>query len=548
MKKVPFNQIVPFEDIRQLLGSCRERFGDRTAFKQRVGRDQARATTYAQFADQVEALAAALDRQGWADKRIAVLGENSYPWALTYFAVLYLGAVIVPLDKELSPEQMAEALTRAQAKVLVHTLTYAEEAEQAARLAGGVALVSMEPRGQALSLPELVERGMRAVSKGADVLAERPLDRDAPCAILFTSGTTGRSKGVTLSQRNLAANVRMACQLVTYRPDDVMLSILPMHHTYEAMAGLLCPLYYGACVAFCPGPKALPACLKLFAPTVMVLVPLYVQTLHRRIWQEAAKRGLEGKLRLGIGLCNALAKIGVDLRGRVLRAAREGLGGRLRLIICGGSALDPALIPPYRDLGVQILQGYGITECSPIISANRNRYNRDGSVGPIPPLCQVRFDEAGQLMVKGPHVMLGYWQDESATREAFRDGWFLTGDLGYQDADGFLYITGRCKDLIVLKNGKNILPQQVEAPLVAQDIVAEAVVKAQRGEEGLMAVIYPEPALSAGMTDEALRQAVQRAVDAANEQLAYYQRVRAFTLRDTPFEKTTTQKIMRYRV
>lgn len=547
MREIPFNEVVPFADIRELLDSCRARFGGRTAFQQRLGRDQVRATTYAQFARQVEALAAALDQQGWADKHIAVVGENSYPWALTYFAVTCLGAVIVPLDKELNPEQMAQVLTRAQVEVLVHSLTYVEEAEQAAAIAGGVALVPMEQRGaDALSLPGLLERGVHALSQGEQVW--RPLDRDAPCAILFTSGTTGRSKGVTLSHRNLAANVRMACQLVTYTQEDVMLSILPMHHTYEAMAGLLCALYYGACIAFCPGPKALPACLKLFSPTVMVLVPLYVQTLHQRIWQEAAKRGLDGRLRAGIRLCNALAKVGLDLRGRVLKAAREGLGGRLRLIICGGSALDPALIPPYRDLGVQILQGYGITECSPIISANRNRFNRDGSVGPLPPLCQARFDEAGQLMIKGPHVMLGYWQDEQATREAFRDGWFLTGDLGYLDADGFLYITGRCKDLIVLKNGKNILPQEVEVPLLAQDIVAEAVVKAQEGDEGLVAVIYPDPAQAAGMTGEALRQAVQRAVDAANGQLAYYQRIRAFTLREAPFEKTTTQKIMRYRV
>jgi long-chain acyl-CoA synthetase len=355
-----------------------------------------------------------------------------------------------------------------------------------------------------------------------------------------------------LSHRAIAADVAAACSLVLYTEDDVMLSVLPLHHVYEAVAGVFCPLLRGSTVAFCAATKRLSDCLKLFAPTVMVLVPLYLETFVKRIWDNAAKQRKTGRLRFGIRLGNGLAAIGIDMRRKLFADIHGFFGGRLATIVSGGAYLNPALVRQFREFGITVLQGYGTTECAPIVSVSRRHNRKDRSVGSVLPCCSVRIDRDGQILVRGSNVMNGYLDDPAATDDAMSGGWYLTGDLGYVDSDGSLYVTGRMGDMIVLKNGKNIMPREIEMLILQSPLVQEVVVKASGadvgGIESLAAIIYPVQTQTQYMDKYELRHVIAQEIDKVNQRLAYYKRIKEFTLRDSAFPKTTTQKIMRYKI
>lgn len=547
-KRPPLNEVTPFADLREMVFASVERYADRDAFLIKENTGAVRAVSYAAFGRDLCALSTALLDE--PSKRVALLGENDYAWLLSYFAVTTTNHTVVPLDKELTSAEIAALIDRTGAEVLIVSPLYREEALYAAGHARvRLKLIFWEPEEGYDDLPALLERGRALLQAGDQRYQSVKIDRDGVCSILFTSGTTGASKGVMLSHRNLCANIVAARQLVTFRPDDVLVSILPIHHAYEDIGGIFCPLQSGSTIAFCPGIKQVAECLQLYRPSMLCLVPLYLQTFDQKIWQTAAKTGQLKKLKRAVSLCNVLEKIGVHARHRLLKRARNALGGRLETIICGGAYLDPALARRFESLGIQVLQGYGITECSPLIAANRQQENRIGSVGYLAPCNQVRFDSTGQILVKGENVMLGYLDDPEGTESAFEGDWFCTGDLGYQDRDGFLYITGRSKDLIVLQNGKNVVPEEIETLLMRREGIAEAVVMPLREDgdaTGIQALVYPDPAL--GLTGEALVRRIQDEVDAVNAQLAYYKRIYAFTLRDEPIPKTTTQKFQRFKL
>jgi long-chain acyl-CoA synthetase len=393
----------------------------------------------------------------------------------------------------------------------------------------------------------MILMGNEIISGGRDLYSGTEVDRERVCSILFTSGTTGASKGVMLTHKSLAADIVAACKNILYKEEDTLLSVLPIHHSYEDVGGIFSPILRGCTIAFCPSVKQLPACLSVFRPTIMVLVPLYLDTFHKRIWDTAKKQGKERKLKIGVKLGNLLAAAGIDIKEKLLHDVHAFFGGRLKLVVCGGAPLDAALVKQFRDLGIKVLQGYGTTECSPIIAANRNESHKDASVGPVLACCSVRIDDNGQILVKGENVMAGYLDDEEATAAVFDDGWYKTGDLGFLDNDGFLYVTGRCKDLIVLQNGKNILPEEIEELLCKSPLIAEAMVKEAPGDI-IMAIIYPDPEASKGMDNDALGKAVQDEIDKANQKLIYYKKIRKFELRDREFPKTSTKKIIRYKV
>jgi long-chain acyl-CoA synthetase len=284
----------------------------------------------------------------------------------------------------------------------------------------------------------------------------------------------------------------------------------------------------------------------------MALVPLYVETITRRIWEKAKKQGQEDKLKTGIRICNMLAAVGIDVRHKLLHEVREAaFGGRLRMVTCGGSYINPALVKAFRDLGVKVLSGYGTTECAPIVSATRNRNTCDSAAGSVAPCCEVRFDETGQILVRGDNVMLGYLDDEEATALAFDGEWYKTGDLGFIDKRGFLHVTGRIKDMICLKNGKNVVPEEIEYLLQQSPLIAEAMVKEAPGDangsDKLMAIIYPDPAHKEAL-GSGLHQAIQDEIDGINSKLAGFKRIHLFALRDSEFPKTTSKKLKRYQV
>ena len=536
-------------DLKDLTDTACAAFAQHDAFRMMTGSTSFLAVSYEKFGQELSALANALIDKGLEGQAIAIVGENSYPWVLTYLSVVNINATIVPLDKELPKEAMQELAARAGAGILFYSNTYDEEATYIKENIPGMTTVSFKDGGNAnFVLADWIEHGSQIMAQGNDRYSGIEIDRDRTCTVLFTSGTTGDSKGVMLSHRCLAANVVSACELILYTPEDTMLSVLPIHHTYEAMAGILCPINRGSAIAFCEGIKSLPACLALFKPTVMVLVPLYVETFCRRIWETAKKHGKAGKLKFGISLCNALAALGIDLRGKLLSEVLGFFGGRLKFIISGGAALNPTLVKSFKDFGVTLIQGYGTTECSPIIAENRNQYHKAASVGIMLSCNEVHIDDSGEILVKGDNVMKGYLNDPQGTAEVFNGEWYRTGDLGYIDKDGFLYVSGRCKNLIVLKNGKNISPEEIEQPLSAISYIADAIVMEEPGNEYLIALIYPDQEALKTMGEAALKQAISEAIDQVNQKLVPYKRVRSFELRSNEFPKTTKRTIMRHQV
>lgn len=544
--------------MRRLLERSARLFSDGVAFRETTRSGETTSVSYARFLDDVRALGTALLERGYGGRRVALVGENSYAWVLAYFAIVNSGMTVVPFDKELSCDEIVDQMGRARVDVLCHTGSYGREARAAAeamleKTGAEVDLIDIGSLSAGELAPDLLSFGREEVERGNDRYAHVTLDPTAVCSILFTSGTTGTSKGVLLSHRNFTANIKGACELVLFEPDDTLVSVLPINHAYEDMAGIFCPIYYGCTIGFCPGPKMLPKCLEVFQPTILCLVPLYVETFHARITRAVRESGRERPFSLARKASTLLRRFGVDVSQRLLAEPRAAFGGRLKLMICGGASLDASYAPFYRSLGINLIKGYGVSECSPIVAVNRNDEYRDESVGLVVSCVDVRFDDAGQILVKGDSVMSGYLDEEE---EALEDGWFATGDLGYVDGDGFLYLTGRCKDVIVMGNGKNVMPQQVESALASRESIAEVVVVAgpERGSgpDYLVAHVHPDYDALASVIDAADEAAVEERVRGdirrTNRGLVSYKRIAAFSLHAEPFEKTTTRKIKRFLV
>jgi len=384
-------------------------------------------------------------------------------------------------------------------------------------------------------------------------------DLEKTCAILFTSGTTGTSKGVMISHKNLITAVNSSYLMTSFRENDVIVSVLPIHHTYEMTCGILTPLSFGATVCINDSLKYVLKNFQLFKPTGLVLVPLFVATMHKKIWDTATKSGKAKKLRAAISVSDRTRKIGIDLRKILFKEVIDAFGGRLRLIISGGAALSAELVNCFDQLGITICQGYGITECAPLISVCPYKANKPGSVGlPVPGL-EVIIDKenpddpAGEIVVRGDNVMQGYYMDEDATAAVLEDGWFHTGDYGYVDDDGYVYITGRKKNVIVLNNGKNVFPEEIESYIEKIDLVSEVVVVGRDDENGqtfgITALIYPDlkAAKDAGLEDiNDISEAIKTEIAHLNKTLPSFKQIRGIEIRKNEFDKTTSHKIKRH--
>ncbi len=514
MKPYPLYTHPALKDFRQLLDWRAGKTPNNVAFQYRVN-SQLVSVSYVQFRMDVDVLAAFFHAQGFGDTKIAVLGENSYLWILTYFAAVLSGNIIVPIDKELSTEDTMLLLQLCGAKALVYSSSYKDVA-QAAQAAGTTeAAFSMEV------LPAILE--------SQHDLTPAISDENAVCAIIYTSGTTGNPKGVMLTQKSLMIDTVAACQNV-YIAGSSMLT-LPLHHTFAFTTSVLAMLVYGVPICINKSLRAFQADMKAYQPQNMFLVPLYVETLYKEIWKAAREQKRERLLRTLIKISNVLRKCGLDLRRKLFRSMLEQFGGKLDLIICGGAFLEQRYIDGMEDIGVQVLNGYGITECSPVVAVNRNQWAKPGSIGLPLPCCEVQIQD-GEICVKGDLVMAGYFQDKAATEEAIQDGWFHTGDVGHLDEDGFLFITGRNKNLIILSNGKNVSAEELESQILQITGVEEVIAY---GEDGhITAEVFSE-------TTDGIREEIA----ALNRKLPPYKRIQRVKFRETPFEKTTTRKIKR---
>lgn len=565
MKNIPLFKVRTIHNLKDMINSSVENYGDKAAFLvKRKNIEGYVPVSYKQFKKDIDALGTALSSLGLKGKRIALIGENRYEWAVTYLSVVNGLGVIVPLDKELPSNEIESLLVRSKADAIVFSSTNVEQIKAFSNDLKSVKYYINMDLNQGteniLSFNSLIEKGNQLLEQGDRTFINAEIDEEVMNMLLFTSGTTETSKAVMLSHRNIAKNLMAMCSMTYIDDKDIFLSVLPMHHTYECTCGFLCPMYRGSTVAFCEGLRHIPKNLQESKATMLLGVPLIFEAMYKRIWDQAAKNGIDGKLRFAIKLSNFLKIFGIDITKKLFAKVHENFGNP-RLYISGAAGIEPSVAKGFRDLGILFLQGYGLTECAPIAALNRNIDYKDDAAGlPLPGL-EVIIDSPdeegiGEILVKGPNVMLGYYENEEATKKAFQDGWYRTGDLGFIDRDKFVHITGRKKNVIVTKNGKNIFPEEIESLLNKSKYIKESMVYGQADEESgetlVAAVIVPdmdvisEEYKDKQLTEEEIRNIIQQEIKAVNKSLTLYKYIRNFQIRENEFIKTTTKKIKRY--
>ncbi len=546
MKPYPYYQTQTVSSIKEIIELPYAQKPDKDVFRVRVSNTSYKSITWREFKEDVDAFGTALINSGLQKSHICVIGENSYEWVLTYMSVICSDSVIVPLDKELPAEKLADLIAFADAKAIVFSKSYAPMMKQIAPLLKDVThYICMDDVPEFTSIPAQINKGKELLANGDTSFAEVVPDIEKMSALLFTSGTSGLPKGVMLSQKNLITSFEGACKHISFTENDVMLSVLPLHHAYESNCGILAVLNLHCVICFNANLKQFLSNLQLFKPTGMSLVPLVADTMFRRVMDGAKKSGKLKKLQTAMKISDFLQRLNIDVSDKIFSEVYDAFGGRFKKAFVGGAPMNPVITKAFRKLGIQMLQGYGITECSPLVSVNRENYYKDDSVGPVLPVCLIKIEE-GEILVSGDNVMLGYYKNEEATKEAFSGKWFRTGDLGYLDGDGFLYITGRKKNLIILASGENVCPEELEGHIINLPLVKEVVVLEENN--AITADVYPDFEYAEQNQIEDIQSTLEKQIDDINRGLPRYKHVTVIRTRDVEFEKTTTKKIIRYKV
>lgn len=562
----------PITDLKHMLNTSVELYADNVAFRQRFVKDEPfREITYREALDTVNGLGTALIAHGLKEKRISVIGENCYQWATSYLAAVCGTGVVVPLDKELSAQELKQLVIEADVAAVLFTKKY-EEMFKDMMASGDTKLeLLVNLNGSAgdeaegiLSWEGLVEEGKKLVEGGDRSFIDAEIYADEMSVLLFTSGTTGIAKGVMLSHRNICEDLMSAPTILNVNTWDIFFSVLPVHHTYECTCGFLMPLYKGASIAYCEGLKYIVKNLAEVRPTMLLAVPLIFENLYNNIMKNVRKQGKEGLVRKVLSINKVTKKIGLDLNKLLLKDILKVFGGRMRVLISGGAAIDPAILQFFNDLGFIAVQGYGLTECAPMAALNPDQHKnmRNSSVGHLLPGMEVKIEDKnedgiGEICVKGPNVMMGYYNMPEETAKVIQDGWFHTGDLGYVDDKDFIYITGRKKNVIITANGKNVFPEELEYYLGRSNLVSESMVWAQEDEAGqdtvIVATIKPDmEEVESVIGKEAASDTAQvekllwAEVDKINEDLPFFKKIKKVTVRREEFEKTTGKKIKRF--
>lgn len=540
-------------DFRDLVYSSAIDYGQQTAFQLRD-----RTITYEQLKNDYQALAMAMLQSGLKNKRIAVIGENSYAWILTYLAASSIG-VVVPIDKELSHEDMENFMDAAACSAVVAD----EKIMKKLQVPEDVMKLVISSNGETdygMLLSEYIEKGYDRCYSGKTEFDDMHIDAEKMSILIFTSGTTGNAKGVMLSQKNILSNIVAIGQMVKVDHTRHALSVLPLHHTYEATIGHLLLLSSGSCISYCDGLKYVGKNIAEYKPSVLIVVPLLMEFMLKTI-DKSVRQSLPAKFNKGKDVpFNELFKaLPGFLKFIVKRKVRKTLGGNLRLMIVGAAAIKPETIEAFELLGMTTYQGYGLTECSPLLAGNNDFFSNIEAVGlPIHGV-EIKIEEPdeegiGEIVAKGDNIMLGYYNDPEGTAEVMRGGYFHTGDLGKFDEEGFLYITGRCKSVIVTRNGKNIYPEELETRLMDEAIVEEVLVvgvdSAKKDDIVVKAKIYPchdeLRQLHKELTNEIIVEEIKVVVDKINDKLPAYKKIKSVEIVSEPFEKTTTKKIKRF--
>ena len=522
-KPYPFYQWDQAENIWTMLALAAKKYGDSDAYVFKKGKDT-HSKSFAQFHREAHALAAYFINEGYKREKIAILGENSYEWILAWFGIVLSGNIAVPIDKLLQPEQIAFILGDTRASAIVYSKQCAEMVPSSIKGLRMEELSSFMVQGA--TVPDLT-------------------DKDDTCLIIYTSGTTGIGKGVPLTQDNLCFDTQALSMIAEFKGRNLF--VLPLYHVF-AFQGVLVFLLEGQTTCISAGLKRIAKEMEEYKPYDYAMVPLFVETMYAKVMDNARQQGKEKQLKFLMKVSLALYAVGIDIRRKLFKTVLDAFGGNLTNIMCGGAPLDKMYTKAFRAFGINIMIGYGITECAPVITGNRNHYYRDGSVGQPLPGAQFRTDapdgkSEGELYVKGRMVMHGYYNNDEATREAFDGGWFKTGDYGYIDRDGFIFLTGRKKNIIILSNGKNLYPEELELQLMKEPAICEVVVYEDNRQ--VAAEIFPDYDWLMENGVKRVREHLEMVVEHFNKQLPPYKTITKIKLRDVGFPKTSTQKIKR---
>lgn len=552
-----------FSDLREMLRYSAKKYGNKTAFVTKIKEKGTKAvsyhnTSYEELYDEMIALGTALYDRGYKDRRVAIIGENSYKWCLAYFTAANGVGVTVPLDKALEREEIVSCLNRSNSTIIFYDKKMAKLIEDIIE-SGETNLefaVTLDFKSENLDRPsidEMIADGKQLIASGNKEFENCKIDREAMSFLLFTSGTTQQSKAVMLSHKNFMSCIYGMCCEEFFYVDDVNLQLLPLHHCY-GMLGLLTFLVQGMKNTFCDGLKYINKNLKEYKVTVMMSVPLLLENIYKKINKAIASQGQEKKIAFALKLCKMSDKVGVDIRRKMFKPIIDQLGGHLRFFINGAAPIDPVVAQGLNDFGILTVNGYGLTETAPTIASESYRHLKAGSVGKLMPNVEAKImnpnDEGiGELVVRGDNVMIGYYDDDAATNEVLIDGWFHTGDLAYFDEEGYLFITGRKKNVIVMKNGKNVFPEEIENLVNILPYVSESMLFTRHKHNDIvlwLKVVYDSAYFKEhSITLEELEQKFQKDLDGINDTMPAVKRVHRYFLSDRPTIKTTTQKTKR---
>ena len=536
-----------------------KKFKKNIAFKYKEN-DQIKEITYEQYINDIKSLGTALIDLDV--EKVVVIGSNSYKWCTTYLATTTAGKVIVPIDKALTDVEIGNLIKRSQADGIVYEKKYQKAIDEVIKQGCNLKhQICMDAKNKkdVISYDELLEKGKKLIENGNNKYDNVKINDNEMSIILFTSGTTNEPKGVMLSQNNICSNMTALEKYLKIYPTDTLLSFLPIHHTFECTITFLFGIYNGATVAFCDGLRYIQQNLKEYKVSVFVAVPLVLETMYKKIQKTLKEQGKTELIEKMTKISNGLLKCHIDLRRIIFKKILDSLGGHIRIMLYGAAPMGKDTIIGYTNLGIEQIQGYGLTETSPVISAETNDRKRPGSIGLVLPNLECKIEDPdkdgiGEITVKGPSVMLGYYKNEKATKEVLKDGWFSTGDYGYIDEDGFLYITGRKKDVIVLRNGENVYPQEIEELINKIPYVKESIVY-QRGQSKTdtmlcAKIVYDEEAIKQTFgekTEEQYKEEIWKKIKEINKDLPLFKHIKKIEITTEELEKTTTQKVKRYK-
>ena len=577
--KYPLYPVRKIVDFRDMLNQSIDLYGERTAFLTKpVKGEPYHRVTYKQYNADVRSVGTALlNLDMKTDKRVAILSETRYEWYVTYLGAGIGEAILVPLDRQLPLEELYNCLMRCEVNALCYSEQYSDVVSQLVNRVPYLELLVCFSDSADVEhvtpdwVPEnmrwltyncLREQGRELYQRGDNYIDTHPIDPETLKVLLVTSGTTSTPKVVMLNQRNICINLIAMCSMCYIDEYDTFLSILPLNHTYECTCGFLCQMYRGSSIAQTESLRAMPKNMVESKVTIMLCVPLVLEAIYRRIWKAIdSSPALKRKVNFALKISKFLLKIGIDIRRKLFKKIIDQFGGNLRLLISGGAAADPVVVQGFKDFGINCIQGYGLTECAPILALNRSKHNRPYSAGLPMPGVDVKIKDPdengiGEVLGKGDNVMMGYYNDPELTAEAIRDGYYHTGDLGYLDDEGFLVITGRLKNVIITANGKNVFPEEIETLLCREPLIQEAMVYGAEKDKDviLVASLYldqeeVEKTLNErGLqnTHENIVALADEAVRRVNAKLVPYKHIRNFSLREKEFVKTTTRKIQRH--